>query len=156
MSVVSFLESRNLLKDYSPTIKIKEPHTDMIKVGLDIHGVIDRYPEFFSFLSATLIDAGHEVHIITGQKFSRELISKLQKLKIFWTKIHSITNFNERRGVKIKYKGLNHPWMDPRAWNSAKARICMEEKIDVHFDDSCVYGKWFVKLKVKTVYIQVK
>jgi hypothetical protein len=127
-----------------------------MRIGLDVHGVIDKQPEFFSFLSAMLIDAGHEVHIITGQKLSTKLLLNLRKHKIIWTKIHSITNFNEKRGVKIKYKGPNNPWMDPRAWNSAKARICKEENIDVHFDDSCVYGNWFKRLKVKTVYIQIK
>lgn len=117
LSVVTFLESLNLLKEYSPTEKQhKEVHpVNIIKVGLDIHGVIDRYPEFFSFLSNTLIAAGHEVHIITGQKLSRGLISNLRKYKMIWTKIHSITNFNERRGVKIKYKDPNNPWMDQRA-----------------------------------------
>ena len=127
-----------------------------MKIGLDIHGVIDRQPAFFSFLSYTLMGAGHEVHIITGKKITKKLISRLRKYKMVWTKLHSITDFNEKRGVKVKYKTPNNPVMDPRAWNSAKARICKEEGIDTHFDDSHVYGNWFKRLKVKTVYIQIK
>jgi len=37
-----------------------------MKVGLDIHGVVDVRPEFFSELSKLLVSNGHEVHIITG------------------------------------------------------------------------------------------
>jgi hypothetical protein len=72
-----------------------------MRVGLDIHGVIDKHPELFSFLSITLIMAGHEVHIITGQKISRGLIADLHRYNMVWTKIHSITDYNERRGVKV-------------------------------------------------------
>ena len=128
----------------------------MKKIGLDVHGVLDRYPEFFSWLSKQLIKDKYEVHIITGQRDTVGLRDKLRKLKISWTKIHSITDYNAARGVKITYKSPDNPWMDERAWNSAKARICKEHGIDVHFDDSCVYGNWSKKLKVKTVYIQIK
>ena len=37
-----------------------------MKIGLDFHGVINTSPEFFGLISKLLLDAGHEVHIITG------------------------------------------------------------------------------------------
>jgi hypothetical protein len=128
----------------------------MLNVGLDFHGVIDSNPELFSKLSKSIVNSKGQIHVITGQRDTVGFRAELRKLKISWTQIHSITDFNAARGVKIIYKGPDNPWMDQRAWNSAKARICKEHGIDVHFDDSCVYGNWFKKLKVKTVYIQIK
>ena len=39
-----------------------------LKIGLDIHGVIDTYPEKFKMLSCALVQYGAEVHVITGVK----------------------------------------------------------------------------------------
>lgn len=39
-----------------------------LKVGLDIHGVIDAFPPRFKQLAYALIKDGAEVHIITGIK----------------------------------------------------------------------------------------
>lgn len=128
----------------------------MLRVGLDIHGVLDKYPEIFSKISASLIDSGHEVYIITGQKDTVELRKKLNRLDIHWNKIFSITDYNQERGVKVKYDKHGNPWMDQRIWNSTKARICKENNVDIHYDDSKVYGKWFKKLKVKTLYLFVE
>ena len=38
-----------------------------LKIGLDIHGVIDSFPEKFKQLSYALAKDGAEVHIITGK-----------------------------------------------------------------------------------------
>ena len=127
-----------------------------MRVGLDVHGVIDKYPKFFSILSDTLIKIGHEVHIITGQEISDKLVKKLKKFNIGYTTIHSITDYNKSKGTQIKYQDPNNPWMDDDTWNSTKAKICKEYNIDFIFDDSDLYGKWFKKLKVKTKYIHIK
>ena len=37
-----------------------------MKLGLDIHGVIDSNPESFAFMSQSVIANNGEVHIITG------------------------------------------------------------------------------------------
>jgi hypothetical protein len=36
-----------------------------LKIGLDIHGVIDTFPEKFKQLAYALVKDGAEVHIIT-------------------------------------------------------------------------------------------
>jgi hypothetical protein len=41
-----------------------------LKIGLDIHGICDANPEFFSELSRLFVNAEHEVHIITGRRVS--------------------------------------------------------------------------------------
>lgn len=127
-----------------------------MRVGLDIHGVCDKYPKFFSLLCHMLMLHKHEVHIITGQEISDKLLKKLKKLRIRYTRIHSITDYNKEKGTKIKYEDPNNPWMDDDTWNSTKAKICKKFKIDFIFDDSNIYGEWFKKLKVKTGYIHIK
>ncbi len=39
-----------------------------LKIGLDIHGVIDTFPQKFKQLSQALAKDGAEIHIITGMK----------------------------------------------------------------------------------------
>jgi hypothetical protein len=128
----------------------------MLRVGLDVHGVCDKYTKIFSELSAGLIDSGFEVHIITGQRDTVDLRKKLNSLNIHWSKIHSITDYNQEKGVKVRYDKNGEPWMDQSVWDSTKAKICKENNIDIHYDDSKVYGKWFKKLKTKTLYLLVE
>ena len=47
------------------------------KIGIDIHGVITRYPEFFSVMIKGLMNEGHEVHVVTGARLSSVLIQNL-------------------------------------------------------------------------------
>ena len=37
------------------------------KLGLDLHGVTDKVPDFFSILTKLLVENGHEVHLMTGE-----------------------------------------------------------------------------------------
>ena len=41
--------------------KITESTNSKFKVGLDLHGVIDSLPEFFSFLSDSIIKNGGDI-----------------------------------------------------------------------------------------------
>jgi nitrogen regulatory protein PII len=127
-----------------------------MRIALDIHGVLDKYPELFSELSKLFMLHKHEIHVITGQEITDKLLKDLEKFGIKYTAIHSITNYNKKKGTKIKYEDPDNPWMAPDTWNSTKAKICKELRIDFIFDDSDVYGKWFKRLHIKTKYIQIK
>lgn len=126
-----------------------------LRIGLDIHGVIDAKPFFFSQFSHRLIENGHEVYIITGAKISEGLIRKLRNLGMVWTGLYSITNYNEDKGASIRYEDPDNPWMDEKTWDSTKARICDELKIDIHIDDTARYGEWFKTLRIPTIYVLV-
>lgn len=112
----------------------------MVKVGLDIHGVIDYDPEFFSELSHSLVNVGNEVHIITGASKTEEIENKLYEFNIAYTHFFSIVDHNIN---DVKYDELGDPWLDDLTWDMAKATYCEERKIHVHIDDTPEYGKYF-------------
>jgi len=120
-----------------------------MKIGLDIHGVIDKEPALFSKLSKDFIKREWEVHIITGQEDTKVLRDTLSEYGIAYIKIFSITTYHRHIGTKITYDKEGHPWMDEEVWNKSKAKYCSENKIDIHIDDSYIYGKYF-----KTTYIK--
>ena len=114
-----------------------------LKIGLDIHGVIDSKPEFFEIFSKTLVDAGHEVHILTGPHISDKLKEYLKKLNISYTHLFSISDYHKEKGTEIHYDDKGDPHLDRWAWDSAKAEYAQQHELDLHFDDSDQYKYWF-------------
>jgi len=57
--------------------KLTESTSAKFKIGLDLHGVIDALPEFFAFLTDSVIKNGGEVHIITGGSWTKELENQI-------------------------------------------------------------------------------
>ncbi|MDO8640115.1 MAG: hypothetical protein Q7R33_01095 [Nitrosarchaeum sp.] len=115
---------------------------DQYKIGLDVHGVITKYPEVFGPLSKELLTTGHEIHIVTGAKISRTLVEKLLDYNVFWTSIFSIVNFHEATGIQIKYDDKG-PWIENNLWNQTKAMYAKNAGLDWHIDDSEIYGQYF-------------
>jgi hypothetical protein len=117
--------------------------TNKYKLGLDLHGVSDKVPEFFALVSKLMVDAGHEVIIITGKMKSHGAEEEAKSLGLHYTKIYSIVDYNIEKGVELKIDEKGYPWIDEEIWNKTKAEICKKEKIDLHIDDSKDYGKYF-------------
>ncbi len=125
-----------------------------MKVGFDIHGVIDTFPAFRTMIEKYIDDPDVEVHVITG--LARETAEKeighlvdLDRIDGYF----SITDHLESRpDVEVTWvNGL--PWADEIAWNNAKADYCYENQIDILFDDSPVYADTFKD--IDTVYVQI-
>lgn len=114
-----------------------------MKIGIDYHGVIDKKSRFFSIFTKRLINAGHEVHIITGHELTPNFIENLITKGIVWTKIFSISSYHKNKGTKVWYDKKNTPWMREDIWNRTKAEYCKKEDINLHIDDSKEYCKHF-------------
>jgi hypothetical protein len=123
-----------------------------LKIGFDFHGVLDisaltdketDHPEVFRTLANDLIKAGYEIHIITGEENTPDFRNNLKYLGVNYTKIFSITSYHKRKGIAIKYDKNGEPWIDKDLWNRTKADYCRRNKIDLHIDDSAIYGKYF-------------
>ena len=110
-----------------------------MKLGLDFHGVIDKEAPTFSVLTKLLVENGHEVH----EENTPSLRNKLEAIGIRYTHLFSISSHHRSIGTKMWRDGKDTPWMDQQTWDVTKAEYCKKNKIDLHIDDSEIYGKWF-------------
>lgn len=117
-----------------------------MKLGLDIHGVIDANPDHFIYMAREVRAYGGEVHIITGSSHNGDLEKYLLNLsggKVFWDVIVSIQD--TLMGV-IEPTGINQygrPYWSNEDWDCVKGDYCRDNNIDLHFDDTERYLKYF-------------
>jgi hypothetical protein len=118
---------------------------ETFKLGLDVHGVCANNPEVFGPLSQVLVQAGHEVHIITGKRFSPEFAAQLTGYGLAWTHFFSIAEYLKEKGVHTNNDDPDNPHFDDKiAWDSAKAEYCAANKISLHIDDGDDYIPFFI------------
>lgn len=120
----------------------KQNKNNKIKIGLDLHGVIDARPDFFKKLTALLVKSGHEVHIITGATIKEEL-PLLKKIGISYTHLFSITDYHAELGTPIVWDEIGEPHLNPYLWDKTKGEYCKKHDIDLHIDDSEIYHYFF-------------
>lgn len=129
----------------------------MLKIGLDLHGVIDRDPTTFSIISK---QRDITVFVITGEELSEKLLFKIlnYEIRVKEKNIFSITSFHKHLGTPITYLNNNptQPYIEPEIWNRTKSVICKLLDLDYMIDDSPIYGNYFLKKEygVRTGYIQ--
>lgn len=115
-----------------------------MKIALDIHGVIDACPRFFSELSYALIKAGWEVHVLTGPHLEEHKIKKkLSDWQIHYTHLFSISDHQKANGENIKYDKNGNPWISTELWDRTKGDYCAEHNIDFCLDDCDSYLPYF-------------
>ena len=114
-----------------------------MKFGLDHDGVISAKPEVFAALSSALVAAGHEVHVLTGNRGTPEFIESMMTQGIEFTHFFSISDFHHKIGTPMTGYETNETRFDERLWNRTKGDYCREHGIDLHIDDSEEYGKHF-------------
>ena len=121
---------------------------NIFKIGIDIHGVISLMPDFFSFLSESIIKNNGEVHIITGGSWTPELVNLLKSFNIKYTHHFSVYDHLKEIGAKengkIKFPdGTIQRKFDSDLWDSIKGDYCKNNNIDLHIDDTEAYSKYF-------------
>ena len=119
-----------------------------MKLGLDIHGVIDSNPESFAFLSQSVIATGGEVHIITGGSWTEDLENQIREYGVKWTTHFSVYDYLLDSGIDsigtIQFPdGTIQKKFDFQLWDTIKAGYCRSKNIDLHIDDTEVYSKYF-------------
>jgi len=112
-----------------------------MKIGFDIHGCIDVYPEVFKNLGEKLIAKNHEVHIITGQEWEK-VKHKVEKRGVPYTHHFSIVDYHMTQGTKMWKDEKGTWWMDEKIWLRSKGDYIRRADIEVYFDDSHEYGQW--------------
>jgi uncharacterized HAD superfamily protein len=84
-----------------------------MRVGLDLDGLLDEQPQFFSFLSAALRDRGHYVAVLTYRDPATRPRTEafLAELGVHYDELHFARSLQD------------------------KGRLCRELDIDIYFDD---------------------
>jgi len=123
-----------------------------MRVAFDVHGVLDSLDYFRKLLRGHYL-AGDEVFIISGQKFDENVAAGLAKHNLTYHRYVSIVEWLDKAGLPVEWKdGL--PIAPAFDWDTAKAEICEHYDIDIMFDDSPVYGKFFGE-DHPTLYVQI-
>lgn len=112
------------------------------KIGIDIHGVIDTNPEFYSHLTRALYAAMFEIHVLTGSHITPKIKAQLRNWGISYTHLFSISDYHKEKGTKMWGDDTN-PWMSDEDWNPTKAEYCKRNNIDLCIDDRDAYFEFF-------------
>ena len=118
------------------------------KLGLDYHGVIDAIPGTFAFLSNAIVNAGGEVHILTGSSWTDELTEDLKSKGITWSHSFSIYDYlvdsDEQVIGEIQFPdGKKQLKYRDTAWDNVKGIYCRSHNISLHIDDTLIYNDHF-------------
>ena len=112
-----------------------------LKIGLDFHGVINRHPSYFKDFTEMATFRGHKIYIITGGP-AEKIACFLKGWGIRYNELFAIMDYYAAKGeIKFFPDGSFH--VDDKLWNTAKAKFCKKYQIDIHIDDSDVYGQSF-------------
>ena len=118
------------------------------KLGLDLHGVVDTYPDKFVRLAKSITRTGGDVIICTGssnnEKLHAQLLSYNNGIK-WWTSIFSITDYLKSKNIPHTESADGGIKVENVLWDQAKGDWAREFNIDLHIDDSPEYGKYFDK-----------
>ena len=130
------------------THMVNEEVVGKFKLGLDIHGVVDAMPEFFSFLTDSFIKNGGEVHIITGGRWDSEFEKQLNDFGVKWTHKFSVYDYLKESDAEVIGKvqfpdGTIQKKFKNEDWDLIKAQYCKENGIDLHIDDTLIYNNFF-------------
>jgi len=117
-----------------------------LKIGLDCHGILDKFPSDFELLTKFWSQSGHEIHILTGKEADFVRV-ELDNLKIHYDHIFSIVDHNLAIGTKMwkddaKGKGW---WMGQDDWDKSKGEYARKVGLDLHIDNELRYAPWFPK-----------
>jgi len=127
---------------------VNEEVVGKFKLGLDIHGVVDAMPEFFSFLTDSFIKNGGEVHIITGGRWDSEFEKQLNDFGVKWTHKFSVYDYLKESDAEVIGKvqfpdGTIQKKFKNEDWDLIKSQYCKENGIDLHIDDTLIYNNFF-------------
>ena len=115
--------------------------TKKLKFGLDFHGVINDAPEFFRDFADAAMGHGYEVYVISGGS-TQKLEKYLNEWDIKYTGTFSLVDYFKKAG-KIKFFDNGDFSVSDELWDTAKAKFCKKNKINLQIDDTIRYKQHF-------------
>lgn len=125
-----------------------------MKVGIDLHGVIDNDPTLFKKLLTMMHLQGREVYIVSGPPVV-DIMAELDKLGLekglHYKGVRSIVDFLKESGVEMWQDERGRWWSNNEDWLSSKAKICDGLSLEYMLDDKEMYRPAFDDIKTKFV-----
>lgn len=116
----------------------------MRKIGFDYHGVLNIEDDKFRDLAKTLVQAGHEVHVLTGlpeRRWNDDTRGLLIR-DVHYTHFFSVSDYlGDLDAPNIGT--TDNPMYDDLSWNSAKGEYAFYNNLTEHYDDTAEYAKYF-------------
>jgi hypothetical protein len=130
-----------------------------MKIGVDLHGVIDNDPEWFHrFLGNLLVECGRwkdrafTVCIVSGPP-KEDILRELKKHGFLpgmdFDEVYSVVDHLKEKGVEMWQDERRRWWTHDKIWWKAKAEICEKQNIDIMIDDKKEWGAHFKNIKTK-------
>ena len=124
-----------------------------MKIGVDLHGVIDSNPELFKRMLSTLTLSGKvEIYIVSGPP-KVDIIAELEELgfeeELHYEEVYSIVDFLKESGVVMWQNEKGRWWSNDEDWMASKARICDKLSITWMIDDKEMYKPAFKGIRTK-------
>ncbi len=127
-----------------------------MKLAYDFHGVLEAYPEILKEILSSLT-MFHEVIILSGppmEQIKEELLNSGYKEFVHYDKIISVVDWIKDQGVEMKLNKQGSWYCDDEIWWASKAKICVENNIEVLHDDSLKYKEHIVDNNPLFIHIQ--
>lgn len=125
-----------------------------IKIGVDLHGVIDRNIELFKILSVAVRLCGVKIYVISGppsDDVEKELHSMYISKSIHYDEVCTIVDYLQTQPVDMWKDEKNTWWTQEENWWSAKAAICKELGITMMIDNTDKYKPYFKGTGIKFI-----
>lgn len=117
------------------------------KLGLDLHGVVDKCPDKFIYLALAVSNMGGKVIICTGSRNDEKLDQQLRSYSggiKWWDEIFSITDYIIKSGIPFLHSSDGGVRVaDNKIWDQIKGQWAQDNNISLHIDDSPAYGQYF-------------
>ena len=118
-----------------------------MKIGLDIHGVIDRNPDLLAATARSLVTRGDDVWLITGAPWGDRILKTLDLCGFRpghnYTAFFSIVDYHKSIGTEMWEDKNGYLWTDDEPWDRTKGDFAKKVGLDTHWDDTVRYGDWF-------------
>lgn len=115
--------------------------TKRLKIGIDYHGVITQNPAFFQELTALAVKENHTIIVLSGAK-AQDVETYLLRNNISYSAVFSLLDYFEARELATFYEDGSF-FVPSILWDRAKADYCLKNGVDLHIDDSMLYGTYF-------------
>ena len=112
-----------------------------MKIGIDYHGVLNRDPAFFGAFLHAAKAKNVTIYILSGSP-EDEVKNFLKTYDIPYDHIFSLLDYFDKQDM-VQYFDDGSFFVPNELWNRAKTDFCAQNKINLHIDDSMLYGTYF-------------